>query len=54
MDLYRRLAVLHRANASPAGPAAEGDKPQPVTTETKAIETTDESGLLAAFSRVTP
>jgi hypothetical protein len=53
MDLYTQLGEPHRAIAALPGPTAEDGRPRPLTTETKVVETTDESGLLAAFSRVT-
>jgi hypothetical protein len=56
MDLYRILATpVVSQERQQAGAANDGDsKPKPWTTETRSIETTDESGLMPAFGCVAP
>jgi len=51
MDLYRCLGVPHRVGAA-ASDVPDDDRPRPLSVETRAVETTDESGLLAVSHHI--
>lgn len=56
MDLYQYLGtpIAPAASRASLASSAEEPPPEPMTMETKQIETTDESGLLVTFNCVAP